>query len=105
MKENAIPIFDHMGHADYAVGAAYTTIQLAGGPTILHDFFYGRKDAQSASDCNPISNMPNESNYADNMMQKGFTPDQVVALAYCEAFGVVQDPAHVRASLFPKFDN
>ena len=45
MKDNSISIFDQMGYADYAVGAAYTTIQAAGGPTILHDFFYGRKDA------------------------------------------------------------
>ena len=28
-----------------------------------------------------------------------------MALAYCEAFGVIQDPAHVRASPFPKFNN
>lgn len=105
MKDNSEICFDKISHADFAVAAAYTTIQAAGGPTILHDFFYGRKDATSNSDCNPLSNMPTEDNYADNMGQKGFTPEQIVALAYCEAFGVVQDPSHVRASLFPRFNN
>ena len=72
---------------------------------MLDDFFYGRKDAASASDCNSLSNLPTNNNFADCLKDKGFNNEQTVALAICDAFGVVQDPAHARSSIFPKFDN
>jgi len=105
MKNKANVCFDKTSNADYAVAGAMTTITWAGGPVMLDDFFYGRKDAASESECNDISNVPHAGNYAENMMAKGFTAEQVVALANCEAFGVVRSPNNVRWSNHPRFDN
>ncbi len=105
MKDNANVTFDKISHADYAVTGAMTTITWAGGPVMLDDFFYGRKDATSESECNAITNFPTAENYKDNMMAKGFTAEQVVALANCEAFGVVRSPENERWSTCPRFDN
>jgi hypothetical protein len=75
MKGDANIAFDKISHADYAVAGAMTTITWAGGPIMLDDYFFGRKDATSESECNDISNVPNSGNYADNMMAKGFTAE------------------------------
>lgn len=42
---------------------------------MLDDFFFGRKDAASASECNSLSNLPTENNFADCLKEKGFTPE------------------------------
>ena len=57
---------------------------------MLDDFYYGRKDAESAADCgDPTMVTPGSASYADTMRNKGFSDAEIVALAYCEAFGVV----------------
>ena len=105
MKDNESSMFDKLSYSDYTVAAAYTTIQQAGGPVMLDDFFYGRRDAASVSDCNPLSNIPTADNFVDNLKLKGFTDEQIVALSSVEAFGVVEDPTHAANSIFPKFSN
>jgi hypothetical protein len=105
MKNEAPMVFDKLSYGDYSVAAAYTTIQAAGGPVMLDDFFYGRTDATSVGDCNPLSNIPTANNYVDCLKEKGFTDEQIVALTSVEAFGVVQDPVHVSGSVFPRFTN
>ena len=37
--------------------------------------------------------------------EKGFSEEEIVALASVEAFGVTRDPEQARWSTFPKFDN
>ena len=105
MKNEAPMVFDKLSVGDYTVAAAFTTIQAAGGPVMLDDFFYGRKDAASAGDCNPLSNIPTANNYVDCLKEKGFTDEQIVALTSVEAFGIVQDPVHTSGSIFPRFTN
>lgn len=73
MKDNSTMVFDKLSYGDYAVGAAMTTIQWAEGPVMLDDYFYGRKDAASADECNALTNLPTENNYADCLKEKGFT--------------------------------
>ena len=75
MKDDAPMIFDKLSYADYAVAAAFTTIQAAGGPVMLDDYFYGRKDAASVSECKPLSNIPTPNNYVDCLKGKGFTDE------------------------------
>ena len=105
MKNEAPMVFDKLSVGDYTVAAAFTTIQAAGGPVMLDDFFYGRKDAASAGECHPLSNIPTANNYVECLKEKGFTDEQIVALTSVEAFGIVQDPAHVSGSIFPRFTN
>ena len=42
IKTNEAAIFDKLSLSDFTVAAAYTTIQEAGGPILMHDFQYGR---------------------------------------------------------------
>lgn len=105
MKDNEGPMFDKLSYSDYSVAAAYTTIQQAGGPVMLDDFFYGRKDAASVSECHPLNNIPTADNYVDNLKSKGFSDEQIVALSSVEAFGVVQEPTHASNSIYPRFSN
>ena len=49
-SQDSVP-FDKLSQADYAVAAAYSMIQEAGGPVMLDEFAWGRKDAQSEADC------------------------------------------------------
>ena len=72
---------------------------------MLEDFFYGRKDAASVSECNPLSNIPTPNDFAENLKQKGFTDEQIVALSSVEAFGIVEEPLQTGGSIFPKFSN
>ena len=51
LKENDDVPFDKLSMGDYAVAAAYTVIQEANGPVMLDEFAWGRKDAESVSDC------------------------------------------------------
>ena len=75
MKDEAPMVFDKLSYGDYTVAAAFTTIQAAGGPVMLDDFFYGRKDASSVSECNSLSNIPTANNYVENLKEKGFTDE------------------------------
>lgn len=104
LKANEEVPFDKLSMADYAVAAAFTTIQWAEGPVMLDEFAYGRKDATSAGECG--SNTPiAQGSYVANLQAKGFSDEEIVALASVEAFGVMRDPEQARWSTFPKFDN
>ena len=84
--------FDKLSDADFAVAAAYTTLQWADGPVMLDELLYGRKDAQSVDQCGKLESIPTSSNYVSNLQAKGFTEEEIVALASVEAFGVCRDP-------------
>lgn len=91
LKANEEVPFDKLSMADYAVAAAFTTIQWAEGPVMLDEFAYGRKDATSAGECG--SNTPiAQGSYVANLQAKGFSDEEIVALASVEAFGVMRDP-------------
>lgn len=96
-------VFDKLSLSDYAVAAAYTTIQMSGGPVMLDDFFYGRKDAADASECGDLNNYPTSDTYVQSLSQKGFSADEIAALASVEAMDSVQKES--RWSPFPKMDN
>lgn len=72
---------------------------------MLDSFAYGRKDAKNISECGPLSSFPTPSTYVEMLKLKGFSDEEVVALASVEAFGVYQNPSHTRWSSFPKFDS
>eukprot|EP00351_Strombidinopsis_sp_SopsisLIS2011_P005311 CAMPEP_0116881438 /NCGR_PEP_ID=MMETSP0463-20121206/13555_1 /TAXON_ID=181622 /ORGANISM="Strombidinopsis sp, Strain SopsisLIS2011" /LENGTH=158 /DNA_ID=CAMNT_0004533393 /DNA_START=220 /DNA_END=696 /DNA_ORIENTATION=- len=96
--------YDKISMADYFSAAALTTIDIAGGPRALDEFVWGRKDATQA-DLGNVDNIPTENNYRSNMEAKGFTNEEIVALASVEAFSVVQDPAKVRWLSNPVISN
>ena len=102
LKANEEVPFDKLSMADYAVAAAYTTIQWADGPRILDMYAYNRKDAKSLDQVNftPVT----EENYISNLKGKGFSDEEIVALASVEAFNVLRDPEQARWSSHPKFD-
>ena len=100
LKANDEVVFDKLSHADYAVAAAFTTITWADGPVMLDEFGYGRKDSTSAPAMTPVT----ESNYVSNLQSKGFSDEEIVALASVEAFGVHRDPEQARWSSHPKLD-
>ena len=70
---------------------------------MLDEFLYGRKDAQSVDQCGSLESVPSSSNYVSNLQSKGFTDEEIVALASVEGFGVVNDPDQARWSSHPKF--
>jgi|TARA_B110000285_G_C14841641_1_gene475645 hypothetical protein len=86
------------------VAAAYTTLQWADGPVMLDELLYGRKDAKSVDQCGKLESVPSSSNYVSNLQAKGFTEEEIVALASVEAFGVCRDPEQARWSSHPKLD-
>lgn len=71
---------------------------------MLDEFTYGRRDAANAEECGSPE-MPSEGNYTSYLQSNGFSEEEIVALANCEAFGVVKDPSHTSASKYPRFDN
>lgn len=98
-------VFDKLSLADYFASAAFFVIREAEGPNILRDIDYGRKDATSEAESGDASNIPNESNYKTSLASRGFTNDEIVALASIEAFGLIRDPVKADNSKYPKFDN
>lgn len=96
--------YDKISMADYFSAAALTTIDIAGGPKALNEFIWGRKDATEA-DLGNVENIPTENNYRSNMEAKGFTNEEIVALASVEAFGVVEDQAKARWLANPIISN
>lgn len=104
LKANEELPFDKLSMADYSVAAAFTTIQWADGPVMLDEFAYGRKDASSAEECGSTSQVSSDA-YVANLQAKGFSDEEIVALASVEAFGITRDPEQARWSAFPKFDN
>ena len=60
MKSQESVPFDKLSQADYAVAAAYSMIQEAGGPVMLDEFAWGRKDAQSVSECGNHHELPKD---------------------------------------------
>ena len=67
LKASEESVFDKLSHADFAVAAAYTTITWAGGPVMLDEFYYGRKDAASVAECGKLESVPIASNYVTNL--------------------------------------
>ena len=84
--------YDKISMADYVQGAAMVTLEAAGGPKVLDDFMWGRKDADQ-SNLGSVDNIPTADNYRSNMEAKGFSNEAIVALASIEAFGTVVDPS------------
>lgn len=98
-------VFDKLSLGDYFATAAFLVIKEAEGPNILGDIDYGRKDVTSEAEAGDASLIPNESNFKASLASRGFTNDEIVALASIEAFGLVRDPVKVDSSKYPKLDN
>ena len=54
LKDNEISTFDKLSYSDFAVAAAFTAITEAGGPVMMSEFAYGRRDATQASECGSV---------------------------------------------------
>ncbi len=91
MKRKEREKIDKLSQADYAVAAAYSMIQEAGGPVMLDEFAWGRKDAQTDSECGNHQEMPRDQ-YVSNLTGSGLTTEEALAVASLEAFGLVRDP-------------
>ena len=94
-----------MSLSDYFSSAAFFVVREAEGPNILPDITYGRKDAQNESEAGDVKNIPKQGEYRSNLKAKGFSDDEIVALASVEAFGEVWDPKKLDTSKYPKLDN
>ncbi len=97
--------FDKLSLSDYVSVAAFLAVKESEGPNVLGEIVYGRKDAKDVSECGSIEDIPNESNYRSNLLAKGFTDDEIVALASVESFGIVKDPKEKDISIYPKLSN
>ena len=104
MKDTESNVFDKLSYADYAVAAAFTTIQEAGGPVMLDEFAWGRRDAKAAGDCGSApQSVP--SDYHGHLSKMGLSDQEIVALASIETFSVLRNPSHSKWSEHPRFDN
>lgn len=79
---------DKYSYADYLNAAAIIIIKESEGPNMLDDIDYGRKDAKSIGK-GSINAVPNMQNFKDVLEAKGFSNEEIVALSYIPAFGVV----------------
>jgi hypothetical protein len=98
-------VLDKVSLSDYFAGSAFLVIKEAEGPNLLNSWAYGRKDVTNESEAGSVELIPKESNFRSNLQAKGFTDDEIVALASVEAFGVVWDPIKKDTSKYPKLDN
>ena len=108
MKQNESIIFDKLSYGDFAVAAAYTTIQAANGPVMLDEFAFGRKDANSVEEAGDYQSIPthgSSTQFVSYLKERGFSDEEIVALASVEAFGSVNDPKRAQLSSFPVLDN
>jgi hypothetical protein len=98
-------VFDKLSLSDYFASAAYLVVREAEGPNILDEITFGRVDAVDEKETGSVDNIPTPSNFKSNLQAKGFTDNEIVALAAVEAFGVVWDPKKKDSSKYPKLDN
>ena len=98
-------MFDKLALSDYVTIAAFFAVLESEGPNVLFDIVYGREDAKDQADCGSIEDIPKESNYRSNLQAKGFTDEEIVALASLESFGIIQDPKEKDISIYPKLSN
>ena len=85
-------VFDKLSLSDYFASAAFLVVREAEGPNILDEITFGRVDAVDEKETGSVDNIPTPSNFKSNLQAKGFTDNEIVALAAVEAFGVVWDP-------------
>lgn len=90
---------------DYILDAALLVIKEAEGPNLLDDFAYGRKEIENESQAGRMESIPTSANYVSNLQAKGFTADEIVALASIEVFGQLWDPKVADQTVYPKLDN
>jgi hypothetical protein len=98
-------VLDKLSISDYMLDAAMLVIREAEGPNLLDDFAYGRKDLIKESDAGDVKSIPTAANYVQNLTAKGFTHDEIVALASIEVFGHLWDPKVAEQTVYPKLDN
>lgn len=99
-------MLDNLSDADYFAATAVLVLKEAQGPNVLNEFAYGRKDISSSDKAiGDVSNIPNASNYRSNLQAKGFTDEEIVALASLEALGHLHDPELGKTTYFDKLDN
>jgi hypothetical protein len=97
-------VFDKLSLSDYITAAAFLAVKESEGPDVVSEFSYGRVDAKDLSECGSIGDIPNESNYKSNLQAKGFTDEEIVALASLESFGILEDPKAKEVSEWPKLN-
>jgi hypothetical protein len=94
----------NVSHSDFLIMTAAFVMKDCDGPDLIKRLEFGRKDAQSDADSS--SNVhSNDQEMQQRLSNCGFSEEEATALAYINAFGAVQDPAHSRHSTHPKFDN
>jgi len=52
-----------------------------------------------------VSNIPTASNFHESLKKRGFSDDEIVALASLETFGEFNDPKRQEVSNWPRLDN
>ncbi len=98
-------VLDKLSTSDYIAYSSLLVVREAEGPNILNDFAYGRKDVTKESEVGDTKLIPNASNYKENLRAKGFSDEEIVALASIEGFGIITDPKQASVSKYPKLDN
>eukprot|EP00347_Sterkiella_histriomuscorum_P007029 403350518 len=98
-------VLDNLSDADYLAAAGVMILKEAHGPNILNDFTYGRKEISHSNELGSVDNIPTAKNYRSNLQAKGFTDDEIVALASLEAIGHIHDPELGKTTYYEKLDN
>jgi hypothetical protein len=98
-------VLDKLSVSDYLAAAAMFMVKEAEGPDLMRQYKYGRQDVKNANEVGDVNQIPNASNYRQNLEAKGFSVDEIAALASLESFGVIADPKKRDVSIYPKLDN
>ena len=91
--------------SDYFAACAQITIKELEGPNIIPEISYGREDVQNKEQAGKVENIPTEQNFKSKLSEKGFTDEEIVALASIFAIGKVEDPLKMSGTVYPKLDN
>lgn len=75
----------------------------ASGVKTFEDFAYGRKET-TVQDAGSVANIPSPSNYKSNLQAKGFSNEEIVALASIDALQALHAPTLGQTTYFEKLD-
>ena len=103
IEENDI-VLDKLSNTDFITNAALLVIKESEGPNLLDEFQFGRIDV-SEKEVGDVSNIPTASNFHESLKKRGFSDDEIVALASLETFGEFNDPKRQEVSNWPRLDN
>lgn len=97
-------MLDLMSDSDYLAAAGVLVLKEASGINVIDDFAYGREDVTSKTQ-GRVENIPTHANFKQNLQAKGFTNEEIVALASIEALEAINAPTLGQTSFFETLDN